>query len=81
MDNKAVQDFHDAARDQSLWRQREFKEGELSETFNDEAGFVEGAQESGDDDEHAPGWKQRTEKRARGHRPRRGKGYGYRRDS
>ena len=64
-----MQDFHAAARDQGLWLQREFQEGELRETFNDEAGFVEGAQESGDDDERAPGRKQRTEKRARGHPP------------
>jgi hypothetical protein len=47
---------------QGLWRQGEFKEAKLSETFNDEAGFVERADDSSDDDELAPCWKQSAEK-------------------
>ena len=39
MDNKAVQDFFDAARDMGMWKKRKFNEGELSEAFNEEAGF------------------------------------------
>ncbi len=54
---------------------------ELFVTFNDAAEFVEGTDRAGDDDEdRAPSWKERAEKTRRGHRPRRGKGYGYRRD-
>lgn len=87
VDNDAMQDFYDAARDQGLWKHREFEEGELSVTFND-AGYEQREQASGDDDGHAPDWDADY-----GHhhdddhdnrpklRPRRGKGYGYRRDS
>ena len=54
---------------------------DLFVTFNDAAEFVEGADRGGDDDDdRAPSWKQRAEDTRRGHRPRRGKGYGYRRD-
>ena len=56
VDNKAMQDFFDAARDQGLWKQTDFEEGELCRTFNDEAGFEEGPPDSGDDDDGlAPG--------------------------
>jgi hypothetical protein len=46
-----MQDFFDAARDQGLWKQRDFEEGVLSRSFNDEAGFVQGPHGSGDDDD------------------------------
>jgi hypothetical protein len=88
-DNRAMQDFHDAARDQGLWRKREFREGDLTVGFNDAAEFVEGAGKGGgDDDGYAP------EQDAGADNPgddddnggpkmgrRRRKGYGYRRDS
>lgn len=82
MDARAGQDFYEAARDQGLWKRRGFKDGDLQETFNDAAEFAEGADRAGDDDDgdRAPDWKQRTERRSRSHRPRRGKGRGYRRD-
>lgn len=51
VDNKVMQDFYDAARDQGLWREREFAEGELSEGFNDAAEFEQRAGQSGDDEE------------------------------
>lgn len=76
---KAAQDFYDAARDDGLWRKREFKEGELSVEFNDAGGFVEGADDP-DGDDRALNWKARTQKIQRGRRPRRGKGPGYRRE-
>jgi hypothetical protein len=89
VDNRTMQEFYDAARDQGLWRKREFKEGDLSVGFNDTAEFVEGAGKGGgDDDGHAP------EQNAGADNPgddddnggpkmgrRRKKGYGYRRDS
>ena len=57
VDNKAKQDFFDAARDLGLWKHKQFKEGELSVSFNDAAEFVEGADKGGDDDENfAPDW-------------------------
>jgi hypothetical protein len=58
VDNEARQDFFDVARDLGLWKQKQFKEGELSERFNDAAEFVEGADQGGDDDDgYAPDWK------------------------
>jgi len=55
---------------------------ELSVTFNDAAEFAEGVDRAGDDDDdRAPSWKERAEETRRGLKPRRGKGYGYRRDS
>jgi len=91
-DNKERQDFYDAARDQGLWRKREFKEGDMTVEFNDAAEFVEGAAraeeaagEAGDDD-RAPDWKHRADEIARSHRPKHGhkpkrpKGFGHRRD-
>jgi hypothetical protein len=86
VDNKAMQDFHDAARDLGLWKERQFKEGELRETFNDAAEFAEGADKGGDDDDsYAPDWKDDADDdgddKGPKLRPRRGKGYGYRRDS
>lgn len=87
VDNRAMQDFYDAAHDFGLWRERHFKEGELRENFNDAAEFVQGADESGDDDErYAPDWKDSADDgddddNGPKFRRRRGKGYGYRRDS
>ena len=87
-DNKERQDFYDAARDQGSWRKREFKEGDMTVEFNDAAEFVEGADRAADDgdDEHAPDWKHRADENAKnnrskhGHKPKRPKGYGHRRD-
>jgi hypothetical protein len=92
LDNKAQQDFYDAARDQGLWRKREFKEGDLSVDFNDAAEFVEGAERADeaagevDDGDRAPNWKHRADQLAKnhrpkhGHKPKGGKGFGHRRD-
>lgn len=84
---EARQDFHDAARDQGLWKDKAFGEGDLQVEFNDAADFVEGADRAGDDDDdRAPDWARRADQRGRSHRPKhgrkpkRGKGYGYRRD-
>lgn len=55
------------ARDLGLWKERTFRENELTETFNDEAEFVQRVDDGGDD-----GTK---------YRPGRGRGYGYDRDS
>ena len=65
---------------------RQFKDGELSVSFNDAAEFVEGAGESSDEDDgYAPDWTDSTDDDRNDdgprHRRRRGKGYGYRRDS
>jgi hypothetical protein len=81
----ARQEFYDAARDQGLWRSREFGDGDMSVEFNDAGEFVEGADRAGEDeDDRAPDWAQRTERRSRSHRPhnsqKRGKGRGYRRE-
>ena len=55
---------------------------DLPVTFNDSAEFAEGADRAGDDDDdRAPSWKERAGKTRRGLKPRRGKGYGFRRDS
>lgn len=85
VDNKAMQDFHDAARDLGLWKHKEFKEGELTERFNDAAEFVEGAGKSdSDEDGHIPDWgddpNDDGNDRGPRHRPKRGKGYGFRRN-
>ncbi|PAQ06739.1 hypothetical protein CIT26_24480 [Mesorhizobium temperatum] len=53
IDNVAMQDFYDAARDQGLWKDRKFEGGELSESFNDAAEFEQGANGSGDDESRA----------------------------
>jgi len=39
----ARQDLHDATRDDGLWREKEFKAGDVTEQFNDAAEFVESA--------------------------------------
>lgn len=81
MDNKATQDFAEAARDRVVRTKTDIDEGTLSEEFNDAAEFAEGTDRTGDDgDDRAPDWKERAENIQRGHKPRRGKGYGYRRD-
>jgi MobA/VirD2-like, nuclease domain len=87
VDNKAMQDFHDAARDQGLWKHRVFKEGELRESFNNAAEFEEGADKAGgDDDGLAPSRNAGSDddggdddNSGPSRRRRRGKGYGYRR--
>ncbi|WP_318886369.1 relaxase/mobilization nuclease domain-containing protein [Sinorhizobium meliloti] len=86
VENMAMQDFYEAARDQGLWKEREFKEGELRESFNMAAEFTEGANESGGEDEgYAPDWKDDADDDGDDDGPRfrrrRGKGFGYRRDS
>lgn len=89
VDNKAMQDFFDAARDQGLWKQTGVGDGTLSQTFNDEAGFEQGPPDSGDDDgglkpEQNAGFDDDGGDDDSGgprHRQRRGKGYGYRLDS
>lgn len=45
------QDFFDAARDQGLWKDRAFTEGELTEDFNEAAGLTPDDGYSGDDDD------------------------------
>jgi len=91
-DNKERQDFYDAARDQGLWRKKEFNEGDMTVEFNDAAEFVEGAdraEEAAGDaegDDRSPDWKYRADQLAKSHRPKRGhkpkrpKGYGHRRE-
>lgn len=79
--NMATQDFHDAAKDQKLWRKRKFAEGEISVEFNDTAEFVEGADrdDGDDDDDQRPGLDDDAEDNGgwkRSHRPRRGKDMG-----
>jgi hypothetical protein len=88
IENQAMQDFFDAARDLGLWRPREYKEGELSERFNEQAGIEPDEQESGDEDESiAPdrniGADDGDDDDSGGprHGWRRGKGRGYRRGS
>lgn len=83
--NMAMQDFYDAARDQGLWKDRQFEEGELSVSFNDAAEFLDGA-ESGDEDEgFAPDCNDSADDDGDDdgprHRRKRGRGYGYRRGS
>ena len=55
----------------------------MTAEFNDAAEIAEGADMVGDEDgdERAPGWKQRADDLRRSQGPKRGKGYGYRRDS
>jgi hypothetical protein len=85
---KTEQDFHDAAKDQGLWKEREYEEGDLGVEFNDAAEIGRRAEHDDDDgdDDRARSWKNRAEARGRGVGPRRsrkrerGKGYGYRRD-
>lgn len=78
---KAKQDFHAATRDQGQWRKKEFGDGDMSVEFNDAAEFVEGADRTGEEgDDLAPDGDQSPEKRSRSHRPRRGKGFGHRRE-
>ena len=59
---KAEQDFYGAAKDQGLWKDREFEGGDLGVEFNDAAEFADGAHRAGNEsDERAPDWKQRAE--------------------
>ncbi|TXL75143.1 relaxase [Vineibacter terrae] len=84
-EHKAMQDFYDAARDQGLWQQRVFEEGELRQTFNDAAGIDATPPNSGDGDSHTPDPHDDPDDDGDDDDPkmrrRRGKGYGYRRDS
>jgi hypothetical protein len=57
VDNRAMQDFYDAAKDDGLWKHREFEDGELSESFNDAAHIGQDGDFSDDDGEnYAPDW-------------------------
>ena len=81
MDNKLRQEFFEAARDQVVRGSTDIDEGDLQENFNDVAEFVEGLDKAGEEgDDRAPSWKERAENIRHGHKPKRGKGYGYRRD-
>jgi hypothetical protein len=82
VDNKARQDFYYAARDDGLWKHREFEDGELSQSFNDAAGFAQGGDNSGDDGEsYAPDWAD-TDDDGDDDGPKfsRDRGYSYKRD-
>jgi hypothetical protein len=81
MKNTVQQEFYEAARDHVVRENTDMGEGDLQESFNDAAEFVEGADRIGeDDDERTPSWKERAENIQRGRKPKRGKGYGYRRE-
>lgn len=90
--HKTAQDFYDVARDLGLWKKRTFRENELSETFNDAGEFVQRVDDDGDDEGHTPRWNNTddpgndddgddNDDDGPKHRRRRGKGFGYRRDS
>ena len=85
VDNKAMQDFYDAAHDDGLWKHKEFEDGELSESFNDAAEFKQGGNNSDDnDDGYAPDWTDTDDDDGDDDRPKfnrnRDKGFGYRRE-
>lgn len=85
VDNKAMQDFYDAAHDDGLWKHKEFEDGELSESFNDAAEFKQGGNNSDDnDDGYAPDWTDTDDDDGDDDRPKfnrnRDKGLGYRRE-
>lgn len=82
VDNKAKQDFYDAARDERLWKHREFEDGELSESFNDAAEFAQGGDNSDDDGEsYVPDWADTDDDGDDdGPKFRRDRGYIYKRD-
>jgi hypothetical protein len=85
----AAQEFYKVTRALGLWKQRTFRENELTETFNDEAEFVQRVDDGGDDDEGSAPEREFTDDSDEGdgdddgprHRPGRGRGYGYDRDS
>lgn len=52
---KTRQGFYEAARDQGLWRNRQFKANEMTVEFNDTAEKADG------DDDQARSWKHRAE--------------------
>jgi hypothetical protein len=81
-DNKARQDFYDAAKDDGLWKHREFEDGELSESFNDAAEFSQGGDNSDDDGEsYVPDWADTDDDGDDdGPKFRRDRGYSYKRD-
>jgi hypothetical protein len=82
LDGKAKHDFSEAALDQAAQQDAGSGSEDLTVDFNDAAEFVEGADRAGeDDDDHAPGWKERSNNLRPGRKPKRSKGYGYRRDS
>lgn len=87
LDGKAQHDFNEAAQDQMAQQSVGSGSEELTVDFNDAAEFAEGADRAGEGgDDLAPDWRERAEERARGqrlrrgHKPGRGRGYGYRRD-
>lgn len=83
LDGKARRDFAEAARDQEMRQGQGAEDVDVTVAFNDAAEFVEGADRVGGDadDDRTPRRKQSTQKaEPRGHRRRRGRGYGYRRE-
>jgi hypothetical protein len=82
VDNKARQDFYDAAKDDGLWKHREFEDGELSESFNDAAEFTQGGDNSdGDGESYVPDWADTDDDGDDdGPKFRRDRGYSYKRD-
>jgi hypothetical protein len=82
LDDKARQEFA-AVAGYTVVQGRGGGGEELTLAFNDASGYsANPGPRSGGNDEggRTPGWKKRAEDLRRGHRPRRGKGYGYRRD-
>jgi hypothetical protein len=82
LDGKAQHDFIEAAQDQAAQQSVGSGSEDLTVDFNDAAEFVEGADRAGGgDDDRAPSWNERAGNLRPGRKARRGKGYGYRRDS
>lgn len=82
-DNKAMQDFYGAAKDDGLWKHREFEDGELSQSFNDAADLAQGGDNSDDDGEsYVPDWAETDDDDGDDDGPkfRRHRGYSYKRD-
>lgn len=84
MDNRAMQDFYDAARDLELWKEHHFEPGDLYGAFNEAAGIWDEFDGFGGDDDHMPApdldADDDADDHTRGFKPSRGRGYGYRRD-
>ncbi len=88
LETKVRRDFHEAGRDRMVRKQTESGARDLSVKFNDAGEFAEGPPPDADDDGEGrrPSWKQRaedlrqTKESRRSLNPRRGKGYGLRRD-
>ncbi|WOS62028.1 relaxase/mobilization nuclease domain-containing protein [Sinorhizobium fredii] len=83
MENRAKQDFYDAARDDGLWKHREFDEGELSQSFNEAAELPQDDNFSDDDGEsYVPDWAEEPDDDGDddGQKLRKDRGYSYKRD-